>query len=566
MKKRVFFTVLETLCRLGFGVLFVYSAWTKIADPDEFAHSVSRYQFLPEVTIGIFSLMMPMLELLAGLAILFTRWVRESALLISVMLAMFIVALAQALARGLEISCGCFGVPSVGGRQEILMALVRDVVLIVPAVWLMFRPNVWIEPLRRLPRRWRAICLWVLGVMFVAVFVFSGEFYLGATANDAVSVEPERKVQAGQGQGLVVSSGPIRPGEWNVDFKGVLAKAESEQRPMVLMLVGYGCQHCARLERSIAGEAFRLWREDRAPLMALVRDHSPLYSPETVQASIDFAQGIKKKLKGYPYVCVYWPQNGVTNRVAFCGRRGIMGGIKHKLLVMELMSALDRALGSRLTAGRKALGAIVKASSVRIAVRAEGTGGTVAMTPASGLLPEGQKVDLVARPDAEHVFLDWRRPDGSLAGYSSRLSVLGGMPVGCYTARFKSLSQCLPPIILSPAETTLCVRVRDPIRYAVKVSEECRPVSFKVNPGLPVGLKLNPFSGVVSGDISFPYTNTLTIAVVGRDPQRTEKTIRLTIATMPREGEDVKADDEDDDDDEEPSKDNTAHTKKESTE
>ena len=134
--------VLEKVCRLGLGGLFIYSAWAKIDDPGLFADSVSRYKVLPECLVGIFSLTMPMLELVAGAALVFTKWMRESALLISGMLALFIVALAQALARGLEISCGCFGVPSVGGRAEIVLALVRDIVLIVPAIWLMFRRNV----------------------------------------------------------------------------------------------------------------------------------------------------------------------------------------------------------------------------------------------------------------------------------------------------------------------------------------------------------------------------------------------------------------------------------------
>ena len=62
MKKRVFLQVLESVCRLGLGALFIYSAFAKISDPDEFAYSVSRHEMLPDFTIGLFSLTMPMLE------------------------------------------------------------------------------------------------------------------------------------------------------------------------------------------------------------------------------------------------------------------------------------------------------------------------------------------------------------------------------------------------------------------------------------------------------------------------------------------------------------------------
>ena len=540
MRKRVVLAVLETLFRLGLGALFVYSAWTKIADPDEFAYSVSRYQFLPEVTIGLFSLTMPMLELLAGLTLLFTRWLRESALLISVMLVMFIVALAQALARGLEISCGCFGVPSVGGRQEILMALVRDVVLIVPAFWLMFRPNTWIEPLRRLPRKWRTLFLWVLGGGLAALFFVSGDFN-GTTAGDG-DVGTEARPR-GEGQGLVVSSGPIRPGEWNANFEGVLAKAEREQRPMVLLHVGTGCRYCARLEACIAGETFRLWRKDRAPLMAFVRARSAMTPPEVEKKSREFIRTVNKDVDAYPYVCVYWPQAGVTNSVAFSGRRGQMGGREHKLLVMEFMSALDQALGSWQKERRQSLEALVKAAAGRVSVRAEGAG-TIEMMPENGLLLEGKTVELSAYPDAGNVFLDWRRPDGTLASRSAQLNVRGGMPVGCYTARFKKRSQCLPPVLVSPAETTLCVRVLDPFKYVIKVTEASRPVRFKAKTRMPLMLKLDPIRGVVSGNPHFLGTNKVTLAAVGYDPKHTERTIQLTIVTAPREGADGEEADE----------------------
>ena len=224
MKKSQILAILETVSRIGRGALFLYSAWAKINDPGVFAASVERYQMLPGGLLGIFSLTMPMLELLAGLALLFTKWQREASLLISGMLAMFIVALTQAFVRGLEISCGCFGVPSVGGREEILIALVRDVILIVPSVWLTCRANAWLWPLGRLPRRWRLLGVYggglALTTLFLADLAVSGDLSLpsAGTANGET---------VARRQGLFVSRGAIRPGEWNADFEGVLEKASN---------------------------------------------------------------------------------------------------------------------------------------------------------------------------------------------------------------------------------------------------------------------------------------------------------------------------------------------------
>ncbi len=542
----------EAVARVGLGALFVYSALAKLDDPGEFAYSVSRYRMLPEFVLGMFSLAMPTLELLAGLALLFTRWMREAALLVFGMMAMFIIALSQALFRGLEISCGCFGVPSVGGRQEILMALVRDVVLIVPAAWLMFRQNGWLWPLGLMPRKWRIACQAAVGVLLA---LWALEPLVGGTsaAGGESPARKSAKADGGQGRGLVVSTGPIRPGEWNVDFEGVLALAEREQRPMVLMCVGSGCMSCARMEKSVAGETFRLWREDRKPLMAFVRDKSPHSPPEIVKKVIDFVRSINKQVEYFPYVSVYWPRGAVTNRVAFCGRRGQMGVKKNKLEVMEFMTALDGALGIRPAEdGHKTLQELLKAATIQVSVKADG-GGKVSMTPKNGVLPEGKDGELVATPKPGHVFVEWRRPDGSRGGWFPRMTVNGSKPQGLYTARFRARSECRPPVLTSAPATSICMRARNPFRYAIKVSDESRPVKFKLKSPLPMGMKLNSVSGVVSGHVVFPGTNTTTFAVIGSDPKHTEVQFNLTFEVLPNDDRSpiVKADPVAEKDDEE---------------
>ncbi len=135
---------LERLCRVGLGGMFVYSAWGKVMDPGLFASVVMKYELLPEATVGLFSLTLPMLEMLVGIAFIFTKWTREVALLATGMLVMFLGALTIAAIRGLEIDCGCFGVSSGGGRMELVLAIVRDLVLLVPTVWLIFRRDLWL--------------------------------------------------------------------------------------------------------------------------------------------------------------------------------------------------------------------------------------------------------------------------------------------------------------------------------------------------------------------------------------------------------------------------------------
>ena len=140
----------DTVLRLGLGVMFLYSAWGKILDPGAFQTMVDNYRMLPAGVTAIFAATMSMAELLVGVMFIFSKWTREAAFATAVMLAMFIVALAQAQIRGLAISCECFGEAEKEPRA-VLVALVRDVVLVAPVVWLVVNGRRrWIADFRRI--------------------------------------------------------------------------------------------------------------------------------------------------------------------------------------------------------------------------------------------------------------------------------------------------------------------------------------------------------------------------------------------------------------------------------
>lgn len=140
----------DTVLRLGLGGMFIYSAWSKIQDPGMFQVMVDNYRMLPACVTALFAVTMSMAELLVGAMFLFTKWTREAAFATAVMLAMFIVALAQAQMRGLDISCGCFN-ESEKTSHAVLSALIRDVLLVVPTIWLLVKGRRrWIVDFRRI--------------------------------------------------------------------------------------------------------------------------------------------------------------------------------------------------------------------------------------------------------------------------------------------------------------------------------------------------------------------------------------------------------------------------------
>ena len=128
--------LLRTALRLGLAAMFYYAAKVKFADPAEFARMVAQYQFLPGPLVNAFSVVMPALEIVVAVGLVFTAWEREFSALVGVLLLMFIVALGQALARDLGIACGCFDITGAGSPGETWFALLRDIVLLVPVAWM----------------------------------------------------------------------------------------------------------------------------------------------------------------------------------------------------------------------------------------------------------------------------------------------------------------------------------------------------------------------------------------------------------------------------------------------
>ena len=89
------------------AIVFIHSGLGKITDNIVFATDVANYRILPLYMINVFAIILPWVEILCGLSLINGINVRSSAFLIALMNLMFIAAASLALARGLDIECGC---------------------------------------------------------------------------------------------------------------------------------------------------------------------------------------------------------------------------------------------------------------------------------------------------------------------------------------------------------------------------------------------------------------------------------------------------------------------------
>jgi putative oxidoreductase len=123
---------LPLLLRLGLGGLFVVAGALKLGDPAAFAQQIANYQLVPALAPYL-AILLPPVEVVAGLALAAgpARWRQAGALVLALLTAMFTVAVASAAARGLDISCGCFGDPGSASGPVGWLTVARNLTLLV---------------------------------------------------------------------------------------------------------------------------------------------------------------------------------------------------------------------------------------------------------------------------------------------------------------------------------------------------------------------------------------------------------------------------------------------------
>lgn len=132
-----------TLVRLGLAAVWLVSGGIKASDPNQTYIAVKAYDLLPDGMVSPVAAAVPFLELALGVLLLVGLGTRLTAVLSGVVLLAFIGAVAQSWARGLTISCGCFGGGGEvsAGQTEYPQEIARDIGFLLLAAWLVVRPR-----------------------------------------------------------------------------------------------------------------------------------------------------------------------------------------------------------------------------------------------------------------------------------------------------------------------------------------------------------------------------------------------------------------------------------------
>lgn len=130
---------LGLIVRIIVGAMFVVVGLAKVADPVLFAKEITNYNLMPDFSINIFAIVLPWVELISGLLLIAGVRIRANAVIIGAMLIMFIIAVASAWARGLNINCGCFS--HIAQETVGLKKILENTGLLILCIYLYFFPG-----------------------------------------------------------------------------------------------------------------------------------------------------------------------------------------------------------------------------------------------------------------------------------------------------------------------------------------------------------------------------------------------------------------------------------------
>jgi uncharacterized membrane protein YphA (DoxX/SURF4 family) len=130
------------VARLVTGGVWVVAGLLKLPDPAGSVRAVRAYELLPEAVVPTVGYLLPPLEIAVGVLLLLGLLTRTTAVVSGLLFVAFVVGIASAWARGLQIDCGCFGGGGfdAGADADYPWEIARDVGLLALSAWLVVRP------------------------------------------------------------------------------------------------------------------------------------------------------------------------------------------------------------------------------------------------------------------------------------------------------------------------------------------------------------------------------------------------------------------------------------------
>lgn len=140
--------VIRHLLRIILGGLFIYASLDSLWRPALFAKAIYNYHLLPDMLLHPAAILLPWVEMITGIMLIGNIFPRTSAAIQVMLLFVFTIAVTIAVARGLDINCGCFSLDENGTRTTI-WKIGENVLLMILAIVVWYQSRVSIPDWKR---------------------------------------------------------------------------------------------------------------------------------------------------------------------------------------------------------------------------------------------------------------------------------------------------------------------------------------------------------------------------------------------------------------------------------
>ena len=107
MKKILESGIPTTIARIIVGYIFLSYGIGKIANPTLFVSEIANYDMVPNFSLNMIAMILPWVETICGVLLITGVKVKANSVITASMMFVFVIAVIAAMARGLDINCGC---------------------------------------------------------------------------------------------------------------------------------------------------------------------------------------------------------------------------------------------------------------------------------------------------------------------------------------------------------------------------------------------------------------------------------------------------------------------------
>jgi len=156
LNERTYFRYVIFFCRSILAITFLVSSSGKLVDIERYSVAmVYNFDILPGPIAIAFGWVLPFIELICGITLLFGIFTRLSAFGVGLLGISFLITKIILLSRGTDVECGCFG--AIGSTMA-SWSVYLDPIITLLSMTIVFssRQNRhWASLAKRLPERWK---------------------------------------------------------------------------------------------------------------------------------------------------------------------------------------------------------------------------------------------------------------------------------------------------------------------------------------------------------------------------------------------------------------------------